>query len=296
MIKDKDIAQIERLIKLSETHPVYPDTFIPWDTPEDNARLMPKGALSLEGHPLYNQLDQQQKRQLARQEMAQVMWSYAWSEGLACIVFNRRLLQLSPTALEYRYLVKELIEEFRHQDMFSRAVQLLGVEPQRQPHWAKALAGLHLKFMPTSTLFISVLAIELVTDMYGKKIRKDPQVYLPLRKVSELHHIEEGRHIHYTKLWLAHYLEQAGFMKRTFYSFIVMANIWFMRSLYVRKSFYQQIGVSRPGAYAKAARKNLSFKFAHYCYEEAIPFVQGFKGFNFITKPLWRAALKVKIK
>ncbi len=295
MIQDKDISQIERLIELSETNPLLPDSYIPWDTPEEGNPLMPEDSVSLHGHPLYDELSEEQKRELGRREMVQVMWSYAWSEGLACIIFNRRLLQLSPTSLEYRYLVKELIEEFRHQDMFSRAVQLLNVEPARQPAWARMLSSLHLKFMPTPALFISVLAIELVTDMYGKKIRRDSQVYLPLRKISELHHIEEGRHIHYTKLWLKHYLENIGFLKRTLYSLIVMGNIWFMRSLYVRKSSFQEIGVDKPDKFAKAARKQLHVKFADYCYDEAIPFVESFGGFNFITRPLWKAVLNVKI-
>lgn len=295
MIQDNDIAQIERLIKLSETHPLLPDSYIPWDTPERKTPLMPEESVSLHGHPLYNELTEVQKRELGRREMVQVMWSYAWSEGLACVIFNRRLLQISPTSLEYRYLVKELIEEFRHQDMFSRAVQLLGTEPAMQPRWARALASLHLRFMPMSALFISVLAIELVTDMYGKKIRRDEAVYLPLRKVSELHHIEEGRHIHYTKLWLKHYLEGIGFLKRTWYSLIVMGNIWFMRSLYVRKSSFKAIGVAKAGQFAKAARRRLKVKFADYCYDESVPFVKSFGGFNFITRPLWKAALNVKI-
>lgn len=295
MIQDEDIAKVERLIELSETHPLLPDAFIPWDTAEEEAPFMPEESISLHGHPLYDQLTAFQKRELGRKEMVQVMWSYAWSKGLACIIFNRRLLQISPTSLEYRYLVKELIEEFRHQDMFSRAVKLLKAEPAMQPRWAKILASLHLKLMPMPTLFISVLAIEVVTDMYGKKIRRNEDVFLPLRKVSELHHIEEGRHIHYTKLWLKKYLKDIGFLKRTYYSFIVLGNIWFMRSLYVRKATFRELGVTNPTLYAKAARKQLKQKFATYCYDEAVPFVKSFKGFNFITRVAWKAVLNVNI-
>ena len=295
MIQDADIEKIERLIKLSETHPVLPDSFIPWETPQGNAPFIPEESLSLQGHPLYEILGPFQRRELGRLEMAQVMWSYAWSEGLACIIFNKRLIKLNPTSLEYRYLVKELIEEFRHQDMFARAVKMLNVDPIKQPHWAKVLAWLHVHFMPVSAQFISVLAIELVTDMYGRRVRRDEHVYLPLRKISELHHIEEGRHIHYTKMWLDHYLKKANAIQRTFYSLIVLANIVFMRSLYVRLDFYRQIGLTNPDHYARAARQQLKKKFGTYCYDEAIPFVKSFNGFNFITRPLWRRFLKVKV-
>lgn len=295
MISSADVEKVERLIRLSETNAVLPDEFIPWEMKENNELLMPEEIVSLHGHPLFDSLSATQKRELGRHEVVQVMYSYAWAEGLACSIFNKRLLRIPPDSVEYRYLVKELIEEFRHQDMFARAIRLLNgrkIELSLMHKWLGRFLSI---YMPTSTQFISVLAVELVTDIYGKLIRKSPFVFEPIRKVSELHHIEEGRHIHYTKLWMKHYTEKAGFLKRTAYSIVVLLNIWYMRSLYVTEQNFEAIGVADAEKYAKAARKNLKVKFGKFYLDDTIEFVKEFNGFNFVTKPLWRRILSASL-
>ncbi|MEQ1800078.1 MAG: diiron oxygenase [Lacibacter sp.] len=295
MITAADVEKVERLIRLSETNAVLPDEFIPWEMKENNELLMPEEIVSLHGHPLFDTLSAEQKRELGRHEVVQVMYSYAWAEGLACFIFNKRLLKIPPDSVEYRYLVKELIEEFRHQDMFAKAIRLLKGKKIKLSKAHQFVGRFHSRYMPASYQFISVLAVELVTDIYGKLIRKSPGVFEPIRKVSELHHIEEGRHIHYTKLWMKHYTDKAGFFKRTAFSIVVLLNIWYMRSLYVTEQNFEAIGVNDPALYAKAAKKNLKEKFGQYYLDELIEFVKEFNGFNFITKPLWKRILSANI-
>ncbi len=294
--KLEDISKIERLIKLSDSHALIPDEYIPWETDVKESIYMPNHIISLQGHPLFDTLTSQEIKELGRYELAQVMRSYAWSEGMACMIFNRRLLKLDPTSIEYQYLVKELIEEFRHQDMFGRAIRLIGAEPVKSTWFHNILSKLHVKFLPKSYLFLSVVAIELVTDIYGDVLRKDENVFLPIRKVSELHHIEEGRHIYYTKLWLKHYLDNASFFKRTTYSLLVATSILFMRSMYVRVENFEKIGIENPKKYAKAAKRQLKKKFGAKMLGDLMKFVDDFNGFNLITKPFWKLILNAKFK
>ena len=114
------------------------------------------------------------------------------------------------------------------------------------------------------------------------------------RKSSELHHIEEGRHIFYTEMWLQRFTEKAGFFKSTLYSLIVLANVYFMQTLYVKKAFFEQMGVQDPQKYYKAAKKNYRQKFATHALKETIDFVQSINGFNWFTRPLWKWILNVK--
>jgi hypothetical protein len=204
-------------------------------------------------------------------------------------------MQLSQTSIEYRYLIKELIEDFRHQNMFSKTVQSRKVEPYQLGLLHRKIAAAHVKFMPASVLFMSVLAIELETNVYGKIIRKDASVFEPLRKVSELHHIKEGRHIHYTKLWLKYYTQKAGYIKRSWYSVVVLLNIVFIRILYVRKEIFRDLGVSDPGLYTRVARENLKLNFRKHCLSDIIKFVEEFNEFNTITRPLWRLLVKAEL-
>ena len=284
-----DEETVERLIRISKEKPLLPETFVPWaDDPELAERFLPDILVSLTGHPLADTLTPAQVRELGRLEVSQVMYSYAWSETLACLFFNRHMLTLEPDSGEYRFLIRESIEEFRHQEMFAEAVRRLGRGAAKPSGQHRFWGNITARFLPAPQVFMSVLAVELMADIYAHHIRRDEGCYSVLRKCSELHHIEEGRHIFYTKLWLRRYTDGAGFITRTRFSLIILLNLYFMRTLYVRKSFFERIGAPDPAACYKAARSHFKAKFGAHCLDEAVAFVDGFGGFNFITRPLWR--------
>jgi len=290
------IEKIERLIKISKEKPLIPEQFVPWnDEPQPADIYLPEKLVSLAGHPLYDTLNEEQKKELGKHEVVQTMYSYAWSEGLATLFFNRHLLTLDTTSAEYRFLLRECIEEFQHQNMFADAVMKLNGKPILPSFQHRFWGKLTVKYLPADWVFMSVLAVELIADVYGKYMRRDKQVYSVLRKVSELHHIEEGRHIHYTQMWLQRYTDNAGFFRRSLYSILVLINIYFMRTLYVKKEIFERIGVSNAMHYQRVAYGHYRQKFAQYCLDEAIEFVNGFKGFNWVTRPLWRLVLQAKI-
>ena len=96
-------------------------------------------------------------------------------------------------------------------------------------------------------------------------------------------------------MWLEKYTKNANFIMRSLYSMIIMFNIYFMQTLYVKKSFFSSIGLAQPERYYRIARANFNRKFPDFALDEAITFVNSFRGFNFITKPLWRWILKVRV-
>ncbi|WP_224996428.1 diiron oxygenase [Cesiribacter sp. SM1] len=234
--------QIERLIKISKTKPLLPEVFVPWqEEPSENDIYLSEKLSSLYGDPLYDTLSRQQKLELGRHEVVQVMFSYAWSEGLFCLFMNRYILTLMPDSLEYRFLLRELIEEFRHQDMFTQAILRLGGEPVKPTAMHKFVGVFTARFMPSDAVFLSGLSVEVMADTYGTYLRKDPSVYKVLRKVSELYNIEEARHILFAKDYLSRFVSRAGFFRRSWYSYIVLLNIYFMRTLYVKKVIFERI-------------------------------------------------------
>ena len=85
-------VHVERMIQLSKEKPLLPETYIPWaDEPDSNTLFMPEKLVSLQGHKLWDTLSKAQQIELGRLEVVQVMYSYAWSETLACYFFNRHL-------------------------------------------------------------------------------------------------------------------------------------------------------------------------------------------------------------
>lgn len=289
-------SMAERMIQISKEKPLLPESFIPWaDQPDSDTLFMPEKLVSLEGHNLWKNLSKEQQIELGRLEIVQVMYSYAWSETLACLFLNRHLLQLNPDSVEYRFLIREIIEEFRHQEMFGMAIRKLGRTPVLPTRVHKFFGNLTVKYMPAALVFMSVLSVELMADTYAKHIRKDKNVFSIMRKTSELHHIEEGRHIFYTEAWLEKYTQNAGFFKASIYSIVVLLNVYFMRTLYVKKCFFEQIGSNDPDKYYKEAVKNSNLKFSQYALKSTVDFAKSFNGFNWLTTPLWSWILHVKL-
>lgn len=287
---------VERMIRVSKDHPLLPETFVPWsDEPAEETLYMPETMVSLQGHALWSSLDARQRIELGKLEVVQVMYSYAWSETLACYFFNRHLLRLQPESVEYRFLIRMLIEEFRHQEMFGMAIQKLQRQPIPPTRMHKLLAHITVNWLPPSLVYMSVLSVEMMADIFARHLRRDPRVFSVLRKSSELHHIEEGRHIFYTKHWLETFTRKAGPLRRTLYSSIILLNIIFLRSLYVRKAFFMELGLQAPARYYRAARRHYRHKFAGFALEGVTEFVASIRGFNAFTKPLWRWFLNVHL-
>jgi hypothetical protein len=291
-----EVQEVERLIKISKEKPLLPETFVPWGIlPTADDEFLPEKLNSLAGLPLYDTMTPAQKTELGRHEAVQVMYSYGWSEALFCLFMNRYILTLQSDNVEYRFLLRELIEEFRHQEMFAQAIAHLNGKPIKPTRLHNMLGQFTVKFMPVDAVFMSCLAVEMIADLYGNHMRKGPRVYPVLQKVAELHNIEEGRHIHFTKGFLKRYTDKAGYVKKSFYSYLILFNVLFMRTLYVKKEIFARIGLENPDAVFKMATQNYKYKFGQECLKTIVQFVDEWGGFNKTTRWAWRFFLKANV-
>jgi hypothetical protein len=291
-----DANEIERLIKISKDRPLLPETYVPWhEELKDGEVFLPEKLNSLQGLPLYDDLTSHQKLELGRHEIVQVVYSYGWGEGLFCLFMSKYILTLQPGDVEYRFLLRELIEEYRHQEMFSQTIQKLNGQPVKPSRLHRWIGLFTAKYLPVDFLFMGSLSVELVTDTYGNKTRKHPASYLVLKKVFDLHSIEEGRHIHFTKGLLKRYTDKAGYIKRSIYSFVILFNIYFIRTMYVQKEIYHRIGLKNADAVYKIAAKNYKKKFTEIALQGVVDFVKSWNGFNGTTRWAWRLLMDVKV-
>jgi len=291
-----DVQEVERLIKISKEHPLMPETYIPWDLdPAPGDIFLPEALTSLQGLDIYDTLTPSQKLDLGRHELVQVIASYAWGECLFCLFMTRHILTLPLDNVEHRFLLRELIEEFRHQEMFGQAIAKIGGEPIRQSGLHKFFGEFSNKYLPADYLFMGSVSVELVTDVYGNHARRSPNIYPVLKKMFDLHNIEEGRHILFTKSLLKDYAARADYIKRCLYSFVILFNILFVRTMYVKKEIYERIGLEDPEGIYKAASANFKKKFSDTCLKDIIKFVDSWKGFNNVTRWAWRLVLGANV-
>ena len=291
-----DANEIERLIKISKEYPLMPETYIPWQLePAADDIFLPEFLTSLHGLEIYQTLTSDQKLELGRQELVQVIASYSWGECLFCLFMTRHILTLAPDNVEHRFLLRELIEEFRHQEMFGQAITKLGGKPVSQSAAHKFLGMFSNKYLPADYLFMGSVSVELVTDVYGNYARTCPDIYPVLKKMFDLHAVEEGRHIVFTKSLLKTYSEKAGYVKRTLYSYVILFNILFLRTMYVKKEIYERMGLENPKQIYKFAAPNFKKKFSETCLTGIIQFVNSWNGFNGATRWAWRWLLAAKV-
>jgi len=291
-----DVNEVERLIRISKEHPLMPDTYIPWQLePEPGNIFLPERLTSLQGLGIYDTLTAGQKRELGRHELVQVIASYAWGECLFCLFMTRHILTLPLDDIEHRFLLREMIEELRHQEMFGEMISKLGGKPIGQSRLHKLLGRFSNKYLPADYLFMGSLAVELVTDVYGNQARRSHAIYPALKKMFDLHNIEEARHILFTKALLKTYAGKAGYIKRTLYSYVILLNIVFVRTMYVKREIYERIGLPGADEIFKIARKNFKRKFAETCLDDTLAFVNEWKGFNLATRWAWRWLAGIKI-
>src|ERR1700749_3245514 len=291
-----EVQEIERLIRISKERPLMPETYIPWQLePDADDIFLPEILTSLQGLPVFDTLTDTQKLELGRHELVQVIASYAWGECLFCLFMTRHILTLPLDNVEHRFLLRELIEEFRHQEMFGQAISKLGGEPIRQSGMHKFFGEFSNKYLPADYLFMGSVSVELVTDVYGNYARKSPNIYPVLKKMFDLHNIEEARHIIFTKSLLKTYAAKAGYFERTLYSYVILFNILFVRTMYVKTEIFQRIGLNNPEKVFKQAHKNFKQKFAEKCLDDIIEFVDSWKGFNTATRWAWRWVLGAKV-
>src|ERR1700758_5004793 len=143
-----ETGEIERLIRISKEKPLMPETYVPWQLePQCGDIFLPEFLTSLHGLEIYDTLTPAQKLELGRHEVVQVIASYAWGECLFCLFMTRHILTLPLHDVEHRFLLRELIEEFKHQEMFGRAIAKLGGQPVPQNRLHKFLGMFSNKYL-----------------------------------------------------------------------------------------------------------------------------------------------------
>lgn len=292
-----DSIAIERLINISIDNQLMPETYVPWANKlQENEHMLPDHLISIEGLKDFEQLSKEQIDEIRRHEVVQFMYSYAWGEGLLNAFLTRQIYNIPPESAEFRFIIREVIEEARHQEMFLRAIRELNGEPLPPTRMHSFWGRFASKWFPGPWFFLVAISSELVADEYGRHVQDDEKMYSTLRKVAELHQIEEGRHIAFAKKYLEKHFTGAGFIRRTIYSMIMALNIYFIRSMYVRTVIFERAGMKNAKEVYKRANKHYSKKFAGYCLNTAVEFTRDFNGFNWITRPIWNRLLKTKVK
>lgn len=171
--------------------------------------------MSLYGTPLYKMLSPAQIRELGRLEAIQIIYLYAYTESVMCLYLARHLVGSEFGSGEHAFLLREQIEEYRHQDMFLRGLEILGLDFEPMSKWTKWWTSFEALILPKRYFFLLQITIELISREVGKACFQDPNLHPLVRDLCLMHEREEALHIAFSDQYIAKHFAGAGFLART---------------------------------------------------------------------------------
>jgi hypothetical protein len=190
-----------RLLNGSVRRSYDPVVDLDWDAPLDEGKFfLPPELISLYGTAMWDEMTPEQRIELSRQEMANVLSVGIWFENLLNRVLLRTLITGDPTSRHYQYALTEMGDECRHMTMFGRTIDKAGAAAYRLDGKGVFMFGALLPaVMRGSMLWISTLIGEEIFDAWQREMMNDPQLQPVVARMMQVHVTEEARHIRWAR-------------------------------------------------------------------------------------------------
>ncbi|MFE3000446.1 diiron oxygenase [Nocardia sp. NPDC059246] len=194
----------QRLLTGSVKKSYDPVVDLDWDAPLDTDKLfLPPEVVSLYGTPLWEGMTPAQRRDLSREELANVLSVGIWFENLLNRLLLRELMAGDPTSRHAHYTLTEMGDECRHMMMFGKLIERIGTRPywpNRFERWT--ISALQL-FLRGSMVWVGALVGEEIFDALQRRTLDDPQLQPLVARTMRIHVTEEARHIGFARAALA---------------------------------------------------------------------------------------------
>jgi hypothetical protein len=246
---------VERLCRVSEEN--YIDPFARLEWPEELDRdtwFTSPELISIEGTPLWDELDESQRKTLSFYEAVgfysiNIHGERRLIEGLASRLYRKDRDGVTP------YLHHFLDEENKHMVYFGRFCTRYANGPY--PEKKFALVQEYEKGEEDFLFFAEIMVFEEIVDIFNRKQAKDDRLHPLAKEINWLHHFEEARHLsfgrefvkvlwqRYSPNWTKDTLKR---VRETIGSFI--GATW---REYYNPSVYKDAGLADPFAVRKMA-------------------------------------------
>ena len=196
----------------------HPITDIDWSHPFDLERFyLPEHVLSISGTDAYARLAPEERKLLSLHEAVSYYSAGIWLENMLMYGFIVHLYDMDYADPDVRYMLHEVGDETNHSIMFHEFIRRagLGYAPVRRPsHVFMRMAHRQMARVNPPLFFIGILIGEESPDYVARATREDEGVHPIVRRIMEIHSIEEGRHIAYAREYLARHFQGAGPLRK----------------------------------------------------------------------------------
>ncbi|HTO51883.1 MAG TPA: diiron oxygenase [Myxococcota bacterium] len=195
---------------------------VPWDDPDyavhpEDPRFELIELDPLGGTDWYRSQPQPVRARIGLHRFAQFMKVGVQFENVlkrGLLTFAESLPNESP---EFRYVYHEIAEETQHSMMFQEFVDRTGLSVRGMPpsllFFARRIPALARRF--PELFFVFVLAGEEPIDQMQRRALREKQWRHPLaQRISQIHVIEEARHMSFARAYLLRHVPRLGWLRR----------------------------------------------------------------------------------
>src|SRR5690625_3078426 len=201
----------ERLLESSATLSYDPATEVDWDTPLDTADhgASPEWS-TLYGTAYWDELTDDQRRELTRQEAASVASTGIWFEMILQQMVLRDFYAKDPTDPDFQWALTEIADECRHSIMFARGAAKLRAPAYRPKRHVIELGRAFKTLAGGESAYAAILVAEEVLDVMQRDWMRDERIAPFVRTINNIHVIEESRHMKFAREEVRERMEGTG--------------------------------------------------------------------------------------
>jgi hypothetical protein len=229
---------------------------IDWDapTPEGLYGLSPEWS-SLYGTPLWDELSEDQRVTLTIHEICSISGVGIWFECLLMQLVLRDIYGDDPAQPHFQWALTEIADECRHSVMFARSAEKLGVPSYQPPASIRQLGRMFAAKGDGPSAYAAILVAEEILDIFQRDLMKDERVLPLIRAGSQIHVVEEARHMRFAREEIARRTPALNWFQQRKHRTVVASVAAIIADNLVQPEVYAAVGLD-PAKAKAAARAN----------------------------------------
>ena len=265
----------DRLLRSSARMSYDPDIEIDWDAPVvEGLYAMRPERMSLYGTRLWDNLDEDQRIELSKHEVASIAGVGLWFELVLMDLLVLEAYRSDPRSPRTHYVLTELADECRHTTMFGKAIGTMGMPAYGPRSLPRKLGLLYPLIGRGASMFAATLIGEEPADRFQREIMHDERIQPMVRMVMRIHVLEEARHVSFAREELSRASKGLKRHEREWHQFVTAQAAYItMRSL-IHPDVYAAVGID-PAEGRRAALSNANYRATiAWMGEKVMPFLQ----------------------
>ncbi|WP_409332352.1 AurF N-oxygenase family protein [Trujillonella humicola] len=245
-----------RLLGSAAKRSYDPTVDVDWSAPipEDLYGLSPEWS-SLYGTPLWEGLTERQRVTLTIHEYCSISGVGIWFEGLLMQLVLKDVYGDDPSQPHVQWALTEIADECRHSVMFARTAQAFGAPSYQPPPSILRLGKAFVARGSGPSAYAAILVAEEILDIFQRDLMRDERVQPLTRRTSEIHVVEEARHMRFARDEISRRTPRLGFLALRRHRTLVASVAAIVADNLVQPQVYASVGLD-PAEAKAVARAN----------------------------------------